>query len=359
MSDKPKSNHNLERLFHSDDQYQLVTDNKVANASDAGFDEDTETFWSTWDKVKFMKPVELVTRVLSAHGYVVNFENIVSCLDQMIFGVRGKLKSVDSEAEVSEITSCYDVLAFKLPSKNRVGSLLNDFYSEIAGYEQKIAGMQEQAVDNQEQDSLREVQAELAKVGKENQELREQVKSLEVFIHRQAADIKDAKDEEVPLLPEDVHQGVVKAIKPKDRLITVRIQRKSWAVPMAMIQGIPEKGSPALLRIIDAKVQSAWFYLSSTADQNYAVAKVLFSSDGKIKIRDLNRKQWILQPSSLFEKKIFQDLSRGSMVLLTLFNGVIIKLLPLQEDQSRKLIDQVNESLAIQQLNESFFEDRE
>jgi hypothetical protein len=112
----------------------------LVDISKTEMDSTDGSFFTTIDKVLFKGLPEVITKVLSANSFSLSLENILGCLDNLIFGVRARIydkkEDDDDPVKVKNYSHC---LSFQLPSKRKVGPLLKSFYDEIEKYETVIA----------------------------------------------------------------------------------------------------------------------------------------------------------------------------------------------------------------------------
>jgi hypothetical protein len=138
---KFSNSNTVEEMCFEPNKIDLGSGRYDPDLSGADMDKTQDAFWTSFDRVLFLKPMEVITKVLEANGYVSNFENMLACLDSLAFGVKAKVVKAEAEhiKSAEEFIHC---IQFKMPSKHRLGDLLAKFYKEFESFESEFARVQ-------------------------------------------------------------------------------------------------------------------------------------------------------------------------------------------------------------------------
>jgi hypothetical protein len=331
---KANDSNNVENLLEPESaDLTEATYSKELSASD--MDKMQNAFWTTFDRVLFHKPVDMICKVLEVNGYVVNFENIIACLDTMAFGVRGKVAEEGHKKKISEFVHC---LQFGMPSKHqKMGRLLTEFYQEIQSYEAEVSRIQKESEGSgSNEKQLRDMRNEIAKLRQENQTLSDQVSRLSTEL----SDLEKAKVslsrvvESQHMLPGDLRIAKVKGVRFRERLVTLRIGRKTLDAPMNCLPEFPEEEASCVVLFAESQVKDMFFYEGKTTPLEVRLANVLYKKRNLLKIRDSARQVWVIDAKFPEELEDVKTLRRGERVLLYLHDGKVVKFVPCARSDS-------------------------
>lgn len=322
--------------------------------SHVGFDEETKTFEASCDKIVFKSLGEMIGTVLLANGFKVNLENLLSCLDQLKFGVRARLTARDVEETKPSPKMILPALQFGMPQKARIGEWLGQFYKEISIYEAKITELQNTLAgkNTDKEESPAQLRKEIQRLKAENQDLQERTAELArklLDAQRSQAHFSRALESQ-NLLPDNMRLGVVREILWDDRQLTVRSGRKSWQVPFGVVQQLPREDDPCLVYTEDAQVKGFFIYGRQVEPLMNRGAQVLAKHEDAIKLRDDLRREWMIRPANDDERRSFSALTRGEQVLMSFAQDRFIRLQPLQAVAQDWFTDRVQETAAILQV---------
>jgi hypothetical protein len=318
-----------EQLILESDQADLSKASYSEDLSFTALDEETETFTVTVDRVHFRKPLEVVLAVLEANGFATNFENLCSCFDTMVHSVR--IKTADKpQGETVTARSFIPCLSFQLPSKNRVGFLLKKFYTEIEAYELDIARLRagEQDEAGNKKQSREQLKRDLERLQSENVRLQSTVTQLTeqlAYAMKSQAHVTKALESN-NILPPQLKPTLVKEISLQERTITLKSGRTSYTLPIFFLRSMPKIGDPCFLNIKDDQIVDAYFYENPGREFHQEMAEVLHVSEQSCKLRNSQRKTLIWTVRHPQEALVFAQLKRGSNVILSSIDDVVVKL---------------------------------
>ncbi len=317
-----------------------------------GFDEEQRSFTATVDKILYRAPAEIIATVLHANGYMVNLENILACLDQWETGAR-----VRGHEEAGKLEPKYfmPAIRFTMPVKSRIGDLLGRFYREIELYEAQLAVAHDKIGKKKDgEPTIDDLRNEVKKLRGENESLRASVKEmanrLQNAQHSQAAAHRALETQN--LLPEGMRLAAVREILPRERSIILRSNRKSFSVPMAMLERLPAVDDPCLIYQEDGGVKSVYFYANEGQPFKTRLAEVLFVQNDKAKFRDADRNIWVVEALNDMERAMIHRLQRGKRVLLHLIEDQLIRFEECQKNHPEIFEQMVQETISVQQIRQ-------
>ncbi len=318
-----------EQLILESDKADLSKASYNSELSYTALDEETETFTVTVDRVHFRKPLEVVLAVLEANGFATNFENLCSCFDTMVHSVR--IRAADkSQDEMLSARSFIPCLSFQLPSKNRAGFLLKKFYTEIEAYELDIARLRagEQDEAGKTKQSREQLKRDLERLQSENNRLQATVNQLtEQLAHAMKSTAHVTKAlESNNIIPPQLRPVLVREISLQERTITLKSGRTSYTLPIIFLRSMPKIGDPCFLNIKDDQIIDAYFYESPGRNFHQEMAEVLHVEEQSCKLRNSQRKTLIWTVKHPQEAHVFAQLKRGSQVILSSIDDVVVKL---------------------------------
>lgn len=317
-----------------------------------GFDEELRCFTATIDKVLYKAPSEVAATVLHANGYVVNLENILACLDQWETGVR-----VRGHEEGGRLEAKYfmPAIRFTMPTKSRIGDLLGRFYREIEMYEAQLVLSRDKGEKKKNgEPTIEELRDEVKKLRGENDALRASIKEMAARLqnaqHSQAAATRALETQS--LLPEGMRHAVVREIIAAERAVILRSNRKTFSVPMAMLERLPAMDDPCLIYQEDGIIKSVFFYTNNGQPFKTRLAEVLFVQNDKVKFRDADRNIWVVEALNDVERATIHRLQRGKRVLLHLIEDQLIRFEECQKNNPEIFEQMVQETISVQQIRQ-------
>lgn len=320
----------------------------------AEFETDHKFFYVTIDKVLFSNPITTISTVLEAHGYVTNLENILSCLDSFVFSVRAKASAKpapdSSELKVSEYLPC---IRFELPEKNRIGPVLQSFYSEIAKYQSPKSGPDVlQKGQDSDSKSTKNLAKEVDKLTAENQSLKRQVSVLseQLIAEKKAASQAARAVESQESLPANTKICRVEHVDLKRRIVKVRSLRKIIDIPTHMLDRVPDFKARCLITFDeDDKVPVGILFFDNVemASLENRTADLLYVEGDTFKARDSKRNEFQIKAVNPIEQETIQSLRRGMKILISIVDGYIVRFSVLAATDTRAYKREIQEQLVV------------
>lgn len=333
-----------ERLIMESDQADLSKASYSPDLSLAALDDVSDTFTVTVDRIHFRKPLEIVMTVLEANGYASNFENLLSCFDSLVHSVR--IRATDRSGEGVPVTarSFIPSISFQLPSKNKLGFLLKKFYAEIEAYELDIARLRAGEHDEagNKKQTREQLKREVDRLQNENARLQASVAQLTeqlAYAMKSQAHVTKALESN-NIIPPQLKPVLVREISLQERTVTMKSGRSSYVIPIFFLRTMPRIGDPCFLNIKDDQILDAYFYENPGREFHHEMAEVLHVAEQSCKLRNSHRKTLIWTVRHPQEAQIFSQLKRGSKVILSSIDDVLVKL-SLVVDQNTDIWSQI------------------
>ena len=292
----------------------------AASLSHINLDEATKTFEATFDTVCYQTPLEIIKKVLVANGYVLNFENIIASLDSMKLVHRVRFKSKKSE----DAALFMPAVSFRLPGRQSDGELLGYFYDELTNYGEE-AVKKEKESEKTKGKNKSELEKELAQQRSYTLELEDKIKSLKKEIEDLRANMKFISTDEGETLPEHLRVGVVKKVDLAGRVITVAFNKTTLKVPLKICYHKAKKDEPVLVSLLEGKADKVMFHESKRDPFDVRMAQVVYAENNRIKIRDSQRRTWVLPLYPNLDSKEDLSLKRGDRLIISLMEGNIAR----------------------------------
>ncbi|SMF06338.1 hypothetical protein [Pseudobacteriovorax antillogorgiicola] len=334
------------------DELDLSKASYAEGLSSTDFNQETEAFHVTYDRILFKSPMEIIATVLDANGYLVNLENIIACVDDLSFGVRAQLKKSGAQYPVAK--SFIPCLQFRLPKKSKIGPILQRFYGEIEAYESRLAELQ--GHPNKKGPKLKdpkELDTQLKKLEKENKDLRDEVNELKSQLGRIVKAEASANRALVNqnLMPPNIRLAKVRDVDLAERVIGLRAGRTNINFPMVLSPVVPELDDKCLVHIEQGQVLGGFFYESKGKDIDPGLGEILWVDGDTCKIRDPERRIWLINAKHDAEREMFSQMKRGDEVLLYMLEGKVVRIQTMKQAQSLYYISKVMDAVTKQQLN--------
>ncbi len=339
-----------------ENQVDLSKATYSADLSSTDLDAETLRFHATMDRVVFKKPLEIVTRVLEANGYVINLENLLGCLDHFTLGAKVKLGDKFQPEQVAVPRNFMPCIQFELPNKSKKGFLLKQFYAEIESYEQEIARLQDGdgAKAGEKAKSREQLRRDIERLLADNSKLRSEVNDLTQKLS-EAIKIQVTATralESHNIIPPQLRMANVREISLRDRTLLLKSGRTNIPLPMILLQSLPEIGDPCLVHIADGKTIGAFFYHKPGRAFATEIAEVLFAGEGFCKVRDGRRKIFNLTPQNDLEQSILKNMRRGEKIMIHSIDGYMIRFEELTMPVEAHFAESVQEKIAMHQLEQ-------
>lgn len=309
------------------DSRNIITDERAIDSdnftlcndySAIGIDRVLNRFFVTYDRILFRKLPEVIQTILEANGFVHNFENALSCLDHLCFGIR-------SEYDEESIRSGSPCLVMRFPDKKKIGAFLNSFYKEINKYEDIIASYQEDSSSTSKKNrrelehELKELKEKNASLQKKNAELTQMVAYLQ-SAHEHALTAGNS-------MPADLAFARAKEIVLKERMLILRCKNRGYRVPLSLLDALPDKDQMCLALFKEDKIVKVFVYGENENKILKSLCLVLHIKGEKIKLRDtLSRRVYLFHVQNDKEREQLENAARGSKVVAHLWRGEIINL---------------------------------
>lgn len=300
--------------------------------SAVGYDSDEKFFYITLDRVLFSDPVSTIKTVLDAHGFVPNLENILSCLDSFVFGAYTRTSARGNpDASSAKIAEYFPCIRFELPQKNKIGTILQSFYDEIAKYEAKTSGEAGTAwAPNPEAKKLKDLKEELAELKRDNRELQEQVSALTLQLHREQKSLSRASRalDSQRVLPDNVRICKVEHVDLKRRAVKVSCHRQAFDVPTHILDRVPESQARCLIIFEEGEdVPVGIIFLDNEEPANIErrTAELLYVEGDSFKARDSKRNEFQIKAVNPTEVETIGALRRGMNVVVSISDGYVVR----------------------------------
>ena len=284
-----------------------------------GIDRQLNRFYVTYDRVLLRKLPEVIQTIVEANGFVYNFENTLSCLEHLCFGVR----SDHREDSVKRGSPC---LVIRFPDKKKIGPLLSSFYKEVNKYEDIIASYHADSLSSTKK-NRRQLEIEIKKLREENSKLQKKNTELTQML----AYLQSAHEHALTAgnsMPVDMAFARAKEIDMRERCLVVRCRNKTQRVPLHALDSLPAKEQMCLaLFAKDNKIIKIFVYGERSNKIAKSVCSVLHIKGDRIKLRDrLSRRVYIFTVKSAEEREQLAKVVRGSSVIASLWKGEIFNL---------------------------------
>ncbi len=322
-----------ELLITESDQVDLSKASYAQDLTFTALDEETTTFTVTMDRIHFRKPLDIIIAVLEANGFAANFENLLSCFDTLVHGVRIKAVDKPTSSEGPHTPRSFiPCLNFQLPAKHKVGYLLKKFYADIESYEMEIARLRTGELDDSgnKKQSREQLKKELERLQTDNGRLQNSVNQLTLQLSlamKSQAHVTKALESN-NIIPPQLKPVTVREVSLQDRTVTMKAGRSTHVVPMHYLKALPKVGDPCLLNIKDDRIIDTYFYESAGREFQREMAEVLHVMDQSCKVRDSKRRTHIWTAKHESEADVLRQLQRGSKVVLYSIDDFNVKLSP-------------------------------
>ncbi len=275
-----------------------------------GFEETTRHFWASTEYFLGEDFTVLLAKICKAHGYALNHENLIACLDTMQAGFIVK----SSDLHLACIGAYLPALSFQMPDQKTDGPLLQSFYNEV----EQIAQARMLAIGNHTAEpkdgtggksNIKTLQEQIDYLTLKNSGLQRQLQESATVGFVQA--IQTGSDHNAELMI-----GKIQDIDANSRQVKVRAAGKSLTLQFEELSSLPSLGQTCAI-YLDAKVRPHKLITFRSeqgqieVEPNYKRAKVLAQRDGLIKIRTEDGEIW-----QVIQKAHEPTLRRGALVIV-------------------------------------------
>lgn len=329
-----------------------ATINKDLSA--VGFDSDEKFFYMTVDKLLFTDPVSTIRKVLDAHGFVSNLENILSCLDSFVFSAHARgSEKVNGAASPLKVNDYFPCIRFELPQKNKVGSTLQSFYDEIAKYESRTGGPKKKTwrIDPEIKKN-KDLKAEIKQLKESNQELSEQVSALTLQLSREQKSLSRASRalDSQRVLPDNAKICRVEHIDLKQRKIKVKCYRDVIDIPTHMLDRVPDFQARCLVTFDEGEdhpLGILFFDNQELGNLEKRTAKLLYVEGDSFKARDSLRNEFQIKAVNEMEAETIKTLRRGMKVVVSIADNYVVRFSILGSVSPDQFITRVQEQFIV------------
>ena len=322
------------------------------------FDEEGKYFYMTLDRAVFTDPVSTIQKVLDAHGFVPNLENILSCLDSFRFSVYTRLqKDNDSAIAAAKVDDYLPCLCFELPRKNRIGPTLKSFYDEVSRFDTKAKdGKCNDSQKAAEKQTIRKLKEKNSALETENHELEQQVVELTRQLSAEQRSLSRASKalDSQQVLPANARLGRIESIDLKQRVAKVKCQRRVYEIPTHILDRVPDYQARCLITFDekdDKPLGIVFFSNTELADLENRTAKLLYVDDSTFKARDSKRTEFQIKAVNANEADTIRGLSRGDRVVISIADGYVVRFSVLNSDSSGQFRGRVAEQYLLHDIS--------
>lgn len=342
-------------IYASEDSCDLSHATYDPQLSKVEFDAEKNTFVIGQDKVLFRTPFEVISALLESQSFVVNFENLVACLDALRFAVIAEAKTgKDGPATVKKFMPC---MTMGLPQKSQQGPMLRMFYDEISRYEAALAIHEGKVQDDKKgQDKQDETKRQVEALSVENATLKKRLRELtqEVqLLQSLERSMRQSLSDEARL-PMHAKKYLVKTIHAETRTIELRDGRQQLVTPcyaalsplVAGEECLGVNGSPTHLQISSLNPQPKKFLWRRATVMGF---------DGKVLRLKIGRMtEMAVKASDGQEAQQFRKLRARQEVLLASYGNIVYQVCEVQAKVELDLVASVHEAIALQQLRQTY-----
>jgi hypothetical protein len=322
------------------------------------FDEEGKYFYMTLDRAVFTDPVSTIQKVLDAHGFVPNLENMLSCLDSFRFSVYTRLQNADdSDTVAAKVDDYLPCLCFELPRKNRIGPVLKSFYDEVSRFDPKSKDNNRN--DKQkaaERESIRKLKEKNSALENEKRELQQQVADLTRQLsveQRSLSRVSKALDTQ-QVLPANARLGRIESIDLKQRVAKVKCGRRVYEIPTHILDRVPDFQARCLVTFDeddDEPVGIVFFSNTELVDLEKRTAELLYVDDSTFKARDSKRTEFQIKAVNANEAETIRRLTRGDRVVISIADGYVVRFSVLNSDSAAQFHSRVAEQYLLHDIS--------
>ena len=317
--------------------------------SKASFEKDVQLFWASIDYGQNKSAIALIKKILTAHGFDLNIENVLATLDSLWFGNIVQTKADKPEPNMPA-RRFIPAISFYMPSKGKSGFLLDLFYQELRALDDKKLGPK----DKEQTKALKEKDQLIDKQKKELKDLTEQVKYLEHMLARKGDQGGGGEVQQEYHKDLDIRVGTIHRIDLDQRFLLVKSGRQHFKIPFVFLRGFPKNGDWCAIRTMAKKSGVDIIFTNDDIGsfEQYLGIVVATSAQGILKIRVQQFGYWQIKPVNEYEIHLLEDTKVGQFMLLSFFEGNLIRFQKIEQVKSWTK-DLVTEAIASSQLQET------
>ncbi|VUD59174.1 hypothetical protein TDB9533_02609 [Thalassocella blandensis] len=322
------------------------------NLSVVDFDTQSNQFYISMDKVLFTNPVATIEKILDAHGFVTNLENILSCFDSCLFSIHAKgVEKSSDEKTTLKVNDYIPCMSFELPQKHKVGRLLQSFYEEIAKYDTGESGTADLTQVLSKDAKISSLTREVENLRAQNAVLNNKLNALaeELIAEKKQHKSTQGQDSQ-DALPGNTKICRVEHVDLKKRLVKVKALRKVIDIPTHMLDRVPEFKSRCLVTFDEENnipLGVLFFDNKEMSTVERRVADLLVVEGDMFKARDSLRNEFQIQAVNPMEQNSIKDLKRGMKVLISIADDYVVRFSVLGSTNPNQFNQAVQEQLAV------------
>ena len=302
----------------------------------AGFDEKNSAFWCSFDYFHHQNFIDFVDKILKAHGYEINCENMLFSLETIWFGYLVELSS-EGALENPVAKKHLPALLFHLPMKSKAKKLLQLYYRDI---KEAIEGADQDGKQNS-QDAAEKLQERIKELEHEQQVLR----------HQLAGKKSGAKHFMVGSgVGEGVRSARVQRINFSERHVLLRADRKQFTAPFAILRGLPKEEARCLVKIhSDQSLVEPIFADVDLWELRRVPARVLARDGNLLKVKAGDQGYWQFKALNTWEEEALRGVEVGDQGILSFVGDELIHFRFAADREPRRLALDLAEELVKQQ----------
>lgn len=288
-------------------------------------------FWASYDYSSHKSIVEIVGKILEAHQYTYNLENLLACIESLWFGQIVQIKPAKKQAPVPVAKGFMPCISFYLPVKSRSGALLKLFYDELKSLQVKEDPQESKAIKAAEAERKKHEEV-IAEQKKQIDQLTKQTDWLQGQLSKAQSAQAGTGWQEVDSQFEGIKAGLVHKINPEQRLFTVKAGRQHFRLSMIHLQGVPEEGSPCFITPESPDCPSGVIFpLSRPRPLTWFLSKITgIQPDGLCRISCPGKGLWQFRPENSEEKEILAGCTKNQSLLVGFFHEYLISFIPVE-----------------------------
>lgn len=319
---KSKNQSYIAMASHDCDLSQALYDPKL---SEANFEEESHLFYSTFDYLQHSSLVDRIKKILEAHGYVLNLENILYCIERLWFVNFVELGLLSQKKASNFMPGVY----FNLPQKGKAGYLVNLFYDEIHASIQA----QKHEVKSSEQIFL-EDQSLLVKQQKDRiAQLEKQVAMLLDQVSEQGGGFFKRKEEIKvdDLEKKDLIFCHIESVNFDERHVLAKDKKSSYKIPFYLLNFLPTKDDPCFVKLDKNKeVICLMFPFVSHNPLTQVAAKITNIMSRHFRVSCKHHGFWQLKIDNEVEYLLLKECHVNQEVVALFSEQNLVKILPLK-----------------------------
>jgi hypothetical protein len=296
----------------------------------AGYHPAAATFWGSLDYFHADTLPAVVAKILAAHGFVLNHENLLACIDSLGAGIL-------TMESIAPIRRYFPVLYFQMPKSNSQGVLLSSYYREL----QVLLNRESTKTDDETSKSKAAKDASSSQLMQQIDYLALKNSQLQKELTERESYLQSGKVQSGESSLYDVHLGKIKEIEAKSRTIKVKTGHKTVQFSFDELNIIPPIGHPcAVVTDSQERPHKILFFNFPGAVPlaEYTFGKILAYQGNLVKIRESNGTLWQILLRNPDRKP-----QKGADVILSKQGDLPLKLYVPRTSKSRDFLQKYTE----------------